>query len=318
MTGSPPMVLPRQSASLRLRLLEIARGQHFAQIDGLARLVRQFDADGVAAGHDGDAGGDGAHRAGDVVGEPDDAGRLDAGRRLEFVKRDDRAGPDMDDLALDAEILEHAFEQPGILLQRLLVTARMPLCTFFGSASRWSGGSSNSSACKQRGLRLARTRGARLEARRGGRLHPVARPASSHRQSGPVSSGSSSIRRNRRREVRRRSRLDVEVRRIVERPAWCRARSPARHVRRAADSQPASGRHPPRRDGAHMAQASSTHRGCRPARPDRRATRRAASAHARRVREPVILVVVFVILVRRRRHASPARRCRPQRRRSAG
>ncbi len=61
-----------------------------AQIDGLARRVRQFDADGVAAGHDGDAGGDRAHRAGDVVGKADDAGRFDAGRRLQFVERDDR------------------------------------------------------------------------------------------------------------------------------------------------------------------------------------------------------------------------------------
>ena len=62
--------------------------------------------------------GDGAHRAGDVVGKADDARRLDAGRRLELVERDHRAGADIDDLALDAEIVEHALEQAGILLER--------------------------------------------------------------------------------------------------------------------------------------------------------------------------------------------------------
>ena len=89
------------------------------RIDGLAASVRQLDADCVAAGNDGDAGGDRAHRAGDIVGKADDAGRLDAGGRFQLVERDDRAGSDMDDLALDAEVLEHAFEHAGILLQRI-------------------------------------------------------------------------------------------------------------------------------------------------------------------------------------------------------
>ena len=102
-----------------LRLLEILAGEQLAQVDDLAALVRQLDADRVAALHDGDAGGDRRHRAGDVVGEPDDARRLDAGRGLELVERDDRAGADVDDLALDAEIVEHAFEQPGVLLERV-------------------------------------------------------------------------------------------------------------------------------------------------------------------------------------------------------
>ena len=69
MKGSPPMVLPSASGRLGLGRLEIAAGQQLAQIDGLALGVGQLDADGVAAGHDGDAGGDRAHRAGDVVGE---------------------------------------------------------------------------------------------------------------------------------------------------------------------------------------------------------------------------------------------------------
>ena len=117
-TGSPPMVLPRQRPMRALVCLEILRGEQLAQIDGLALGVGQLDADGVLAGDDGDAAGDGAHRAGDVVGQADDARRLDAGRRLEFVKGDHRAGADVDDLAADAEIVEHAFQQAGVLFER--------------------------------------------------------------------------------------------------------------------------------------------------------------------------------------------------------
>ena len=65
--------------------------QQFAQIDLLALRIGQLDADGVAAGHDGDARRERAHRARDVVGEPDHARGLDAGRGLELVERHDRA-----------------------------------------------------------------------------------------------------------------------------------------------------------------------------------------------------------------------------------
>ena len=119
-TGSPPIVLPSAMASLCLRVLEILARQQLAQVDRLAPLVGQLDADRVAALHDRDAGRDRRHRARDVVGEADHARGFDAGRRLEFVERDDRAGAHVDDLALDAEIVEHAFEQPRVLLQRVL------------------------------------------------------------------------------------------------------------------------------------------------------------------------------------------------------
>ena len=110
-TGSPPMVLPRQSGSFACVLGVFVGRQQFAQIDLLALVVRQLDADGVAAGHHRDARRQRAHRAGDVVGEPDHARRLDAGRGLELVERDDRAGPRVDDLAAHAEVLQHAFQR---------------------------------------------------------------------------------------------------------------------------------------------------------------------------------------------------------------
>ena len=103
-------------------LREILRFDHLAEIDGFARGVRQFDADDVAAGHDRDAGRERRHRAGDVVGEADDARGFDARRRLEFVERDDRAGAHWMISPRDAEILQHAFEQAGILLQRAPAT----------------------------------------------------------------------------------------------------------------------------------------------------------------------------------------------------
>ncbi len=112
--------LAERDGELVLRALEILGGEQFAQEHRLAALIRQLDADRVAALHDGDAGGNRRHRARDVVGEPDDARRFDARRRLELIERDDRAGAHVDDLALDAEILEHAFEQTGVLLQRVL------------------------------------------------------------------------------------------------------------------------------------------------------------------------------------------------------
>ena len=93
------------------RLGVIARRQQFAQIDLLARRIGQFDADGVAARHHGDARRQRAHRAGDIVGEADDARRFDARRRLELVERHHRARPRIDDFAAHAEIAQHAFQR---------------------------------------------------------------------------------------------------------------------------------------------------------------------------------------------------------------
>ena len=104
-------------------LVVVVAGEQFAQIDLLARRIGQFDADGVAAGHHRDARRHRAHRAGDVVGEPDHARRLDAGRGLEFVERHHRAGARIDDLAAHAEIAEHAFERGGVGVDRCPSTA---------------------------------------------------------------------------------------------------------------------------------------------------------------------------------------------------
>ena len=55
-TGSPPIVLPSESASLALEPSKSVEAKQLAEIDRLALRVRQLDADDVAAGDDGDAG----------------------------------------------------------------------------------------------------------------------------------------------------------------------------------------------------------------------------------------------------------------------
>ena len=97
------------------------RIEQFAQVDGLGSAVRQFDADHAAPRHDRDAHRNGAHRAGDVVSEPDDARGLDAGRRLELVQGHDRTRADLHDLAAYPVIFEHGFEHARVFFERLLV-----------------------------------------------------------------------------------------------------------------------------------------------------------------------------------------------------
>ena len=110
--------LAERDGELVARFAELVRGDELAQEHRLALLVRQFDADDVAALHHRHAGRDRRHGAGDIVREVHDAARFHAGRRLELVEGHHRAWPDRDDLAADTKILEHTFEQAGVLLQR--------------------------------------------------------------------------------------------------------------------------------------------------------------------------------------------------------
>ena len=97
----------------------VAGGELLAQINLLAGRVGQLDADHVASRDHGDARRERAHGAGDIVGEADHARGLDARRRLELVKRDDRARPGIDDLAAHAEVGKDAFERGRVRLQRV-------------------------------------------------------------------------------------------------------------------------------------------------------------------------------------------------------
>ena len=62
-----------------------ARGEKLLHVNDLAFLVRQLDADDVAAWYCGAAHGDGGHRAGDVVGEGNNTAGFCAGGGFQFV-----------------------------------------------------------------------------------------------------------------------------------------------------------------------------------------------------------------------------------------
>src|SRR6266436_478657 len=125
------------------RMIFVDRGtEKLAQNDGLCLPVRQLDADHIAPWHDGDAYRNRAHRARDVVGEPDDARGLDPGCGFQFVQRHDRPRANLHDLTAHTEILEHGFEQAGIFFERVLVDGlgfhRLRLCQEIKGGQDWT------------------------------------------------------------------------------------------------------------------------------------------------------------------------------------
>ncbi len=153
MMDSPPIVLAEAERELDAAVIGVLHGQQFAQVDVFAMGVRQLDADGVATGDDGDAGGQRAHGARDIVGKADHARRLDARCGFEFVQRDDGAGIGFDDLAAHAEVLQHAFQRARIgfdlgLAERLAIgglrrgehadETATRTCRWIGAPAPWS------------------------------------------------------------------------------------------------------------------------------------------------------------------------------------
>ena len=124
MTGSPAMFLPRISGSdmfwSSYAWLPISSDRATASRFGLGSSMPMT----LRPGNGRDAGGQRRHVAGDVVGQLDDPARLDAAGRLQLVHGDDRTGADLDDVAADVEVLEHAFEQAGVALQAGAVDLR--------------------------------------------------------------------------------------------------------------------------------------------------------------------------------------------------
>ena len=104
-------VLAQRQGEARGRVLVGGARQQVAQEHRLALLVRQLDADDVAAGHHRDAHRHRAQRAGDVVGERDHARGAGAWRRLQLVQGDHRPRAHIDDLAAHAEVVERTLER---------------------------------------------------------------------------------------------------------------------------------------------------------------------------------------------------------------
>ena len=102
------------------RVFGFAEGRVFQKVfepDGFTVFVRHFNADGIGTGNDGNTHRNRRHRAGNVVGEADDAGSFGARSRFEFVEGNDRSGADFDNFAVDAEFLQNVFQIAGDAFQ---------------------------------------------------------------------------------------------------------------------------------------------------------------------------------------------------------
>ena len=106
-TGLPPISLPSARARLasvfsKLALASSSRNSTVSRSplgSSMPMTLRPRDCRGANRNR--------AHRARDVVGEPDYPRGSRAGLRFELVERDYRPGPDLGDLAEDPEILEN-------------------------------------------------------------------------------------------------------------------------------------------------------------------------------------------------------------------
>ena len=112
-------VLAEREGQVGFRALVCGARQQLAQQHGLALTVGQLDADDATPGDRGGAHRNRAHRACDVVGEPDHPRSARARLRLELVERDHWSRPDLRDLAEDPEILEHGDQHLRVLLERV-------------------------------------------------------------------------------------------------------------------------------------------------------------------------------------------------------
>ena len=108
-------VLAEEERDLHLLGLAVGFLDHFAEADQLPLLVGHFDADGVLAGDRGDD-ADARHAQGDgqVVGQAGDLREPQAGFQLDLELGDDRAGFDLDDPDVEAEIEERLFQDLGL------------------------------------------------------------------------------------------------------------------------------------------------------------------------------------------------------------
>ena len=233
--------------------------QQLAQIDRGAPLVGQLDADHVAAGDHGHAHRQRAQRAGDVVGEADHPGGTGAGRRLQLVERHDRPGLGVDDLAADAEIVEHGLQLARVLGQRSATAPAM-------AHAPWAGASRSSARQLEAGLGDAvggrRASGWRLRRAGAGRRWRRARVAR-------LGAGSGSTRRGLGGGGPAAPAVVLAVERLPGRLAASRPRRPPRRV----------GRRRPGRRGAAAGQPSRASRRAR--RPEREVAAPAASPSRR-------------------------------------
>ncbi len=94
---------------------EFGRLDDFAESDGFAMRVGNFDAHGGFAGNALDEERFGAESEAEIVSQAGDAGIFDAGFGLEFESSDHRAGVDLGDVSGDAKFLGFFFDGAGVV-----------------------------------------------------------------------------------------------------------------------------------------------------------------------------------------------------------
>ena len=157
--------------------------------------IRNLDADRRLARDAIDQHRLGLHRETEIVGQAGDAAVLHAGVGLELVGRDDRAGMDLDDGALDGELAALLFEQPrgvhqlalvdlALVLRRVEQRDRRQRCSrpcAARPASSPASASASGSGCGDRRWRARSNRRAAWPARPRGAPRPRRRRPRRHR-----------------------------------------------------------------------------------------------------------------------------------------
>ena len=116
------MSLPSATGRARVAVAELLAFEQFAQVDGLALRVRDFDADHGLSGQRGDdAHRQRAQREREIVLETHDPLDLDPRRGLELVHRDHGARVHLHDVAAHAEVRELLLENPRVHDQAVAV-----------------------------------------------------------------------------------------------------------------------------------------------------------------------------------------------------
>ena len=121
-TDLPEMSRPRPTPSAVVLFGHLGRGEHVAERDDDALLVRHLDADRAAPGDRGeDAHVERRHRVLDVVAQPGDPVDLHPGAELQLVPGDGRADGGTDEAGLHPVVREGGLEDATALVDEATV-----------------------------------------------------------------------------------------------------------------------------------------------------------------------------------------------------
>ena len=125
--GSAGDILAERQRQFHLAAMELLGGEYLPQGDHFPLPVGELDPHHALAGDRGDdPDGERLEGHGKIVGEAGDAAHLHPRAGSELVHGDDRAGTDLDDLPVHAEVLELLLQEAGVHRQGFLVEPPFP------------------------------------------------------------------------------------------------------------------------------------------------------------------------------------------------